>query len=488
MDSERIIRNHPTVIISNFLTTIIAVCVLAYVNLAGVDLNDYWRYIIGAFTALTVVLLLLFFRWWQKTTFEFTDSELIVRFDLLSKKVKRIQYSRLASVNVKRNIYNIIFGTSTLMFNVNSSVNSTSAEATLVLRKHEADELRESLSKKIFDKQMSIDDDLRIESMIHVSNTEVIIHGFLAQPTSSAIFGLLMMVYSILSMFLGNGGGSIVALILFIISTVIPWIKIVMKYYNYRIYRVDDTITVESGLITNYRTSFKVSKVNSVRIREPLLARVLGRATLEAEVVGTADQFGMPILCPLKPVNDVKALIPRLIPEFVTESDVVRQPSRSTAVMSITALLVTAFVSLCVYGIHKLISMSVDPDDLRIAEAIARYGYVFVVAVFAIMFVRIPLANRRRAVSMGDELFVFVIGGFDISTEIMRFDKVQIAKVSSGPLVRSMGLAVCTVSLITSAGARSVTSGYFTPEELENIPSEVMARIKDGRYDYRRYL
>lgn len=222
MESERIFRNHPSVIISNLLTVMVTIAILLFINISGQDIGDYGKYIVAVLSILGVLLLILFARWWQKTTFEFTDSELIVRFDLLSKKVKRIQYSRLASVNVKRNIYNIIFGTSTLMFNVNSSVNSMNAEATLVLRKQEADELREALSRRIFDKKISADEDLQMESMIHVSNLEVIIHGFLAQPTYSAIFGAVMMIYSICSLLFGSGGGFLVAFILFVVSTAVP--------------------------------------------------------------------------------------------------------------------------------------------------------------------------------------------------------------------------------------------------------------------------
>lgn len=488
MDSERIYRNHPTVIISNLATTMIVIVVLILINIGNMDTSEYELYIVAGLTVLAVCLAALYTRWWQKTTFVFMDMEMVVRFDLISKKVKRIPYSRLASVNVKRSLFDILFGTSTLMFNVNSSVNSTQAEAALVLKQPEANALREELSKKIFDKGITVDEDKKMETMIRISNVDVILHGFLAQPTYSALFGLLMMLYSIYSLFFGNGDGFLVALILFLITTFVPWIRIILKYYNYRIYRVDDTITVDSGLITNYRTSFKVSKINSVRIREPLLARILGKATLEAEVVGTADQFGMPILCPLKSKREVENLIPRLIPEFVMNDDIVKQPSRASGLMFAMSLIITACFSLCVYAVHYLVSLSIDPEDIQIARYIADYGVIAVAAVFVLLVIRIPLASRRRSVSYGDELFSFVIGGYDISTEVMRYDKVQIAEVSSGPMARYLGLSTCNVSLISSLGARTVVSGLFEPSVLEHVPSEVIGRIVDGRYDYRRYL
>ena len=50
-----------------------------------------------------------------------------------------------------------------------------------------------------------------------------------------------------------------------------------------------------------------------------------------------------------------------------------------------------------------------------------------------------------------------------------------------------MGAARCDLNLLSTVGASTVTSGVFPAEELEEISSTVMARIRDGRYDFRRF-
>jgi len=40
---------------------------------------------------------------------------------------------------------------------------------------------------------------------------------------------------------------------------------------------------------------------------------------------------------------------------------------------------------------------------------------------------------------------------------------------------------------MTSKGATSIRSGIFSRTDMELVGKEVMDRIRDGRYDYRRY-
>lgn len=57
-----------------------------------------------------------------------------------------------------------------------------------------------------------------------------------------------------------------------------------------------------------------------------------------------------------------------------------------------------------------------------------------------------------------------------------------------GPLTRPHGLAACRVRLLTASGGAPAISGHFRTEDLEMISETVLARMKDGRHDYRAYL
>ncbi len=489
-DGSFVLRNHPSVIIKNLVRSLFAVAFVILVNIRnfihdGQLVLELWMFLPGLI--LFAALAFIFWRIWALTTYTFGDTEILVKRDTVFKRNIHIQYSRLASVNVRRGIINHIFGTTELLFNVNSSVNPANAEASITLPSEEADRLRESISSRIFRRELVIEEDHRQGSLVEISNSDIILHGLFGQPTVQSIVGLGSLIYSIATLFWGDGTGIIPALVLFVLSSLYPWVRTVLRYYNYRIYRVDDTITVQSGLISNYRSSFNIKKVNSVRIRQPLLARVMGKALLEAEVVGLADSEGMPLLCPLKGKDTVMSLGEQLVPEFLFGFEHRGQPSKAL----VPTVLYKAILGAIVAAIGIVLFLYLG--DLHYSSEIERDAALIIVGIITvavpILFILHGiLAQGNREFAMSDETFMFTIGAYDRETDFIRYDKVQKTLVSNGPIQRMFGVATCTVSLMSSAGFKSITSGVFLREELDAVPEEIMARIRDGRYDYRRYL
>ncbi len=420
---------------------------------------------------------------WMKTEYTFGETEMHVAKRTLFAKDTRIQYSRLASVNINRGLFNRLTDTSTLLFNVNSSVNSVTAEAKLCLKIDKAEALREELSALIFQKEITVKEDMQVETLVKVSNAEIVMHGFLSQHTLRLLFGLSMLAYSILQLMYNDGSGVIMPLLLFFISEAVPVCRTILKYFNYRIYRVGDTVTVESGMITTYRSSFKVGKVNSVRIRQPLIARALGKATLEAEVVGIAGEDSIPLLCPLKPRSEVDSLLVRMLPEFDIPVEPIHEPRSAIIPTSLSAFVASLIAASVMVGlIHVRGSIE---DDL--AGTVWLIAMVLVALFIVLMLIRAVLLHRNRAIMLGGDILVMELGGYDTSREYFLYDKVQVAGTRAGPVARRRGLSRCSVGLISATGSRHVLSGIFDDAVSSRVQEIVMDRIRDGRYDYRRY-
>ncbi len=486
-ESSRIFRNHPSVIVGHILTMVVILAVIMF-SLMKDELAEYVIETLSVFAVLVFLIFLMSFFYWKRTFYIFTDTELHVTRSAIAKTDKHIQYTRMASVGVSRTLLNRVFGTSTLTFNVNSSMNAQSAEAVLILKKDMADRLRDQLNSLIFDKDNTVQQDNDIETLVHVSNADVVAHAILGQPTYQAFFGLLMLFYAVVMLFYDNRGGLLTAVLLFALSEILPFVTAIFRYYNYRIFRVGDTITVESGLITTRRRSFKINKINSVRIREPLFARIIGKAMLEAEVVGMADdENNMPLLCPLKSKSDVSTLLYQLVPELAFDSKPERQPRRALIPMLIT----NTVLSLIIAVVLVVLFFTADSYLTGVSETwvlIVRSSEVFfAIAIPVLIFGHTGMAQRHRTFDVGENSFMFVYGGYDTATEFINYDKVQFASVSSGPLQRAFGVAVCSVNMMSSTGYRQISSGLFEPDDLERVSEEVMARIRDGRYDYRKY-
>lgn len=425
---------------------------------------------------------------WLKTKYYFLEDEIVVERTTIFRSETRIQYERLASVVVARPFIFRIFGATVLSFNLNSSVNVLRAEASIVLQKDEAEKLREEVYERIYgtvkadggevpeDEPVSTAPDYAsMESLVHVTTTDIFLHSFLGMPSAQFAFGMLMLVYSILSTFVFSAI-SLVAIIIFIFEFFMPAVSKFFRYYDYKIVRDGDTVVISSGLFSTRQDSFKLSKVNFVKVREPFICRVLGMAILEAEVVGTADRDGMPLLCPLKSRQTAIDLFRSLLPEFQCDVEQVHQSRPSMVGIVLTmAVLLAAIIAGSVFILPYI------PDEYDL------YTYPVAAAMAVAVLLWGHLAYRIRTFAMTDSIALFVTGSYDRISNYILIDKVQFADVTSSPVQRMFGLGRCSVNLLSTAGSTTIVSGIFDAGSLETVSSTVLDRIKDGRYDFRRY-
>ena len=96
------------------------------------------------------------------------------------------------------------------------------------------------------------------------------------------------------------------------------------------------------------------------------------------------------------------------------------------------------------------------------------------------------LAYRNRSIAMNDSIVLAVTGSFDRVSNYILFDKIQFANVFSNPVERRYGVGKCKIGMLSTVGATAVVTGVFEADCLEKVSETVMARIRDGRYDYRK--
>ena len=430
-------------------------------------------------------LLFIYVIVWLRTWYYFRDDEIVVIRSAIYRSETRIQYDRLASVVVERSVVYRIFGATKLSFNLNSSVNVRRAEAFIVLEEKEAEKLRDSVYARMYGTSESDEPDAEshvpvvpdydsMESLVEVSTGDIFLHSFLGMSTVQFAFGMVMLAYSILSLALNSP--SLLAILIFGVEFFIPAIMKFFRYYNYRIVRDGETVVISSGLFATRQDTFELSKVNFVKIREPLICRAMGRAILEAEVVGTADGEGMPLLCPLKDRDIAVALFRSLLPEFQCDAEL-----KSQSKVSLYAITLWMAVTLAVsVGLFYLVMYEVPMEYAMFVNAV----FVLVLA-FTLGWGL--FAYRIRRFSMTDTIALLVTGSFDRISNYVLIDKVQFADIRTSPVMRRTGTARCSVNMLSTMGYSNIRSGVFDLADLEALPATVLGRIKDGRYDFRKY-
>lgn len=486
-------RCHPSVIAENSARTFFSIVILLIFLSAWIDSAA----VLSVLALSPIALLLFYYRQWKRTTIQFNETDVVVERDTLFQMKKTLPYTKMASVNVNRDIANRLFGTSKVLININSGASATTPEAVLTFKQDVAEGLRSEMSQRLYDHAISQDEEETIESLATFTPLDVIIHGFFSVSTYQTILGSVFLAYSVFELYLSMvtevelGAGALLSLVMFVSIQIMPSILLILRYYNYKVYRRGDTIYLQHGLIRTYRTSFSVSRINAVRVKRTLAARLLGRSCIEAEVVGLAsedDESSRPVLCLLKDDATQQRVLRELVPEFVYERDPHTQPEGAKRVLQIRAILASLVLAavMCIPSLYvsreaaALSGITGIPEI--VVQSVLPVGTALVV--LAILYAAY-VSYRVVEFDAGENFFTFVNGAVDRETVVMNYDKVQMVWIAEGPVARIFGVARGSVYMLSSTGGSSIMSGYFPERHLERINEIVMDRITSGRYDYR---
>ena len=485
MTEERF-RNHPTIIVQH-LAIITFAMIFAMVNLLMSD------FLIGIIVMLVIlgVALVFIILYWARRYITFHENEAIVESNIIYKKRKTIPYSKIGSVNLTRGVFNQIFGTTTLSVFVNTSANPKVPEARFTLEMSLAEQIKKDLSKGVFDQHEDTHDDKQYESVIKFSTGDVILHSILGMPTYNLMFGYLMIAYTLLSAIFLEGAGLLPALMLFAITQPIPIVMSILKYLNFKIYRIGDQIHVQHGTIQKFVSKFDVKRINAIRVRRPLFARMIGKSCLEAEVVGinVDSQETIPLLCLMSSKSEIERTIRELVPEFIYDVKTIEQPKSARFPLLFKAI-IGSFITIVILA-YPAYDLYMDPYDFGMLSDIKimfiQYFFVGVIAIcILLLFYAAHVSFRIKTLSKGDSLCTVVNGILDRQIITMQYDRIQIIEVSSSPTARRFGLARGTARLLSSMGTKKITTGYFPKEELDEVSDIMLERLKNGEYDYKK--
>ncbi len=458
----------------------------------------FWRIevtIMAAVLASALGLTLLFSYWqWRRTLVRFTDSDVIVERDTLFKLKKVLPYSKIASVNLTQGVVNRLFGTSKLLININSGHNAVAPEASLTFKRELAEGLRRDISLHLYDRGLSLEIEKGGEQVISFSTMDVVLHSLFSVSTFQTLLGALFLANSVFELYssaateMGSLGSALTSLGMFFLVQIVPSVAQLFRYYNFKVQRKGDIIHLQHGLLRTYKSSFSVTKINAVRVQSTLVSRLLHRSCIEAEVVGIATGDGngssRPVICLLKDDGEVRKAMEELVPEFVYEREPRRQPEGAWKVLGIqtviASLLLAAVMAYPSYVAYQEISSQPGAMGLLAYAPPAVTALVVLTALYAAR-----ASYRVREMDTGEGLFTFVSGILDRQTVTMSYDKVQMVRITQGPLARRFGVSRGTVHMLSSMGSRSVSSGLFPPPQLERISEIVMDRMTTGKYDHR---
>ena len=187
-----------------------------------------------------------------------------------------------------------------------------------------------------------------------------------------------------------------------------------MKYYDFKVNRNNNIISLSYGLFNKKAYSFSINKINAIVIKRSLLCRIFKMYSLQGMVAGLSDdgdESPCLSLCVNKQQLDI--ILNTLLPEFKNDGELINVPKSSFYI--------------------KLLHSLVILIPFIILSIVTKYFFIFIpVLVILIAYSYFKFKNSNMII--GNTLFTFSKGAFDISITTIQYKKIQLVNINSSPL------------------------------------------------------
>lgn len=366
---------------------------------------------------------------WRAMRYRLTPTELQVESGVLTKRSRRVPLARLQSVDVVRPLFARFLGLAELRMEVVGG--GAGAEAPLsYLTEDDATDLRVRLLE-LSSGRAGRDREAPPEPekvLVVVPPGPLVWSTVLGAPVQ-ALAGLVVVVGVVAAVDVSLVGGVLLAALPMMFGVASFAVRRVLVEYNFTAAEAPDGLRLKQGLLDKHSSTIPAGRVQTIRIREPLLWRRFDWVRVEVDVAGysagggSEQQLTTGALLPVAPKDLGRRLVARVLGGPLPDADA--RPPRAARLLA-------------------------------------------------------PLSYRRLALGVDDRHLVSTYGVLTTTTDVVPLAKVQSLRLTAGPLQRRLGLSTLHVD---TAGRR--LPGAVVPHrgerEAQALLEELTVRARAAR-------
>ena len=428
-----------------------------------------------------VVVGLQIFRW-AKTWISIQEQAVVIEVNTLKRKKNTIGIKNISNINLEQNLFEMLMGTCKVKMDTNSMSTADTTDVKIVLRKQQAQELKNLILDMIAENQPSNKNNADSGEVKQIQESgagieEMLIQGIFSLKLISiplvilSIIGVIATISETLQEGISTEGilgiiSSVLVIGLFGMSVLWDIIKGFIRYYDFRIFRLGDRLHISYGLLKKVSYTIPVDKINAVRLVQSPQARMTGRYMAELINVGlgddTAEEQSFFLLYDKK--QKVLDKIRDLLPEFADELDteVNRQSSKVW----------------CVWLLPILEYLLVVTAVMIIFSEVVREGMLIVIAVVATITVFIMMyvvGNYfTRGYFVGEKSLKIVDGNFSRRILLVKYPKIQYLQTKQSFLAKYFQMQKGELYLLASTRNRVHNIPYFPEGEVAVIREQLL--------------
>lgn len=460
-------RLHFSSVIENTLSVCWVIIVLIITNFLGlseemgaIGNKEAIMAILVLFGLIAIIFIINFIRW-RKTFIILDQDTLIIQRKLFMSNKTTIGIKNIAAVNLEQNLLQRIFGTYKIKLDTNSLTTANQTDVKIVLRKDLAIELQKRIIEMLNNDTKIVEEQEKYD--IEYDFGEVISHSILSIPVFAILYAVIVIIMLGLGFqsedageaILGNTLQSILSILLIIIPAVFTMIKAVFRLYNFKVKRIDDKVYIKYGLITTKKYTIPIDKINAIVVKQPVLARIFRRYTVELINVGMGEtQEESPVLFLMGTKEEIIQKMQKILPEINIEEQTEPQPKKSIIPITIKVI---------IWAIIFIIPSIVVLPYIAISIA------AFALLVGILMY-------RTRRLGIYDEYIKIVNGIFERKFTIIEYEKIQHIELQRSILTEKLGIEKSNVYILAEMSKVRHYTGYFGEEKFEKIADKILRK------------
>ena len=438
--------------------------------------------LIAIFAAVYLLLTVYRLVFYRMSGYEMTECEIICKTGVLFRKRSIIEYSKIHAINKKQNIFQRLFGIAILTVDSGSANTAHKAEILLFESPTAVDEMLRELhvlreggvkhtataeAETLLDKDDPLYSFTSKRKMLYTLITIVT-----AVVGTVAILAIILVGMAI-ALALGAAGNLTAAgeamlygllfflgasLLVAVAAFIAGIIEAFVKYHDFKIEKIGTDIKISYGLLERHENSFSYEKIRAVKIRQGLIQRILGFASIKLEVIGYVEQNGnaagdIGVLVPFCKMSEVNEILGRILPSYTPTERQTRSPrffpyiSWFTLILSVTTVLglVVALIPMLILGTDAVVILAVGIAVLGVFALI-----------FGIKLCSALLTYHTAGISIDGKKITVYDGGFVKQVTVMLRDSVSSVEEITTYHRARRGISSLVIHLRTNATTNEV--------------------------------
>ena len=479
-DNEIRFRNHPLYIFSGTLPLIVFLGTIIFniikkvfedkdgfsiskliANLTKKISPSFLLIILLIFLAFVIFTIFRYYLLWKNTTISLSNTSIVSKkYGLILKKDKTSLINKVTNVNINTNVFLNIFSVSKVTIDINSAETFNTFDYVIYLPNDISYFFRDSI--KNLQNDMTIKDIIlhinknTTEKDIDTTHNDTILFERRFSVSDLIIHTLLDsgILYSIFMMIISRSNKTLFAIfsITSIFSLIKGIVKIFVKYYNFKIAKYKDHLSISYGLINKEEFVLDSKSIISYGIKENFLSKILGYQLVNLDIIGygnSGDETKYASLFMKK--SKIDEYVKNIGGDIKTnENTYIKKPRTLYIYYFIRSFIFIFLPSVIVYiGFPKF--------------------YIPVIGFF-ICFVTSYIALIYSEVKICSDCIVIKRGVFSKSIENVPYKKIESVGISYSPISKYFGVSNLNYAIRDSTVGKKIDStGLFHKEIFEEI-------------------